>query len=146
MKLYWKLDINILFQVCVFHADRKNEIRPWPLIGWNIFDFSSETALRNFTKLNRKQGLNVLYQVCVFQTDQINKMAAVANRSKSGTLLSGTRYVALWASSYENVFIIYELEDRLYCFSKLPIDKYLYLGQAMYNSLLLFRLTVFVQK
>ena len=30
-----------------------------PLIGWNIFDFSSE---RNSTKLDRKQYLNVLYQ------------------------------------------------------------------------------------
>ena len=39
---------------------------PWPLIGWDIFDFSSETAERNSTKLYRKQDLNVLYQVCVF--------------------------------------------------------------------------------
>ena len=38
---------------------------PWPLIGWHIFDFSSETAERNSTKLDRKQDLNVLYQVCV---------------------------------------------------------------------------------
>ena len=38
---------------------------PWPLIGWDIFDFSSETAERNWTKLDRKQDLNVLYQVCV---------------------------------------------------------------------------------
>ena len=30
------------------------------------FDFSSETAERNSTKLDRKQNLNVLYQVCVF--------------------------------------------------------------------------------
>ena len=39
---------------------------PWPLIGWDIFYFSSETAERNSTKLDRKQDLNVLYQVCVF--------------------------------------------------------------------------------
>ena len=38
---------------------------PWPLIGWDIFDFS-ETAERNSTKLDWKQDLNVLYQVCVF--------------------------------------------------------------------------------
>ena len=42
---------------------------PWPLIGWDIFDFSSETAERNSTKLDRKQDLNVLYQVCVFRAD-----------------------------------------------------------------------------
>ena len=39
---------------------------PCPLIGWDILDFSSETAERNSTKLDRKQDFNVLYQVCVF--------------------------------------------------------------------------------
>ena len=52
---------------------------PWPLIGWDIFDFSSETTERNSTKLDRKQDLNVLYQVCVFRADQKNKMAALAS-------------------------------------------------------------------
>ena len=52
---------------------------PLPLIGWDIFDFSSETAERNSTKLDRKQDLNALYQVCVFRADQKNKMAALAS-------------------------------------------------------------------
>ena len=52
---------------------------PWPLIGWDIFDFSSETAERNLTKLDKKQDLNVLYQVCVFRADRKNKMAALAS-------------------------------------------------------------------
>ena len=52
---------------------------PWPLIGWDIFDFSSETAEQNSTKLDRKQDLNVLYQVCVFRPDWKNKMAALAS-------------------------------------------------------------------
>ena len=52
---------------------------PWPLIGWDIFDFSSETAERNLTKLDRKQDLNVLYQVCVFGPIGKNKMAALAS-------------------------------------------------------------------
>ena len=52
---------------------------PWPLIGWDIFDFSSETAERNSTKLDRKQDLNVLYQVCVFRADRTNKMTALAS-------------------------------------------------------------------
>ena len=43
---------------------------PLPLIGWDIFDFSSETAERNSTKLDRKQDLNVLYQVSVFRADR----------------------------------------------------------------------------
>ena len=51
---------------------------PWPLIGWDIFDFSSETAKRTSTKLDRKQDLNVLYLVCVFRADRKNQMAALA--------------------------------------------------------------------
>ena len=39
---------------------------PWPLIGWDVFDFFSETAEHNSTKLDRKQDLNVFYKVCVF--------------------------------------------------------------------------------
>ena len=62
-----------------FGPIEKTRWPPWPLIGWDIFDFSSETAERNSTKLNRKQDLNVLYQVCVFRADRINKMAALAS-------------------------------------------------------------------
>ena len=52
---------------------------PWPLIGWDIFDFSFETTEQNSTKLDRNQDLNVLYQVCVFWADRKNKMAALAS-------------------------------------------------------------------
>ena len=52
---------------------------PWPLIGWVIFDFSSETAERNSTNIDRKQDLNVNYQVCVFWADPKKKMAALAS-------------------------------------------------------------------
>ena len=38
-----------------------------PSLTFHIFDFSSETAERNSTKLDRKQDLNVLYQVCVLK-------------------------------------------------------------------------------
>ena len=50
----------------------KTKWPPWPLIGWDIFDFS-ETAEGNSTKLDRKQDLNVLYQVCVFSGRSVNK-------------------------------------------------------------------------
>ena len=52
---------------------------PWPLIGWDLFNFSSETAEWNSTKLDRKQDLNILYQVCIFRADRKNKMAALAS-------------------------------------------------------------------
>ena len=57
----------------------KSRWPPLPLIGWDIFDFSSETAKRNSTKLDRKQDLIALYQVCVFRADRKNKMAALAS-------------------------------------------------------------------
>ena len=62
-----------------FGLIRKTRWPPCPLIGWDIFDFSSETAERNSTKLDRKQDLNVLYQVCVFWADGKNEMAALAS-------------------------------------------------------------------
>ena len=62
--------------VC-FGPIRKTRWSPLPLIGWDTFDFSSETAERNLTKLDRKQDLNVLYQVCVFRADLKNKIAAL---------------------------------------------------------------------
>ena len=61
-----------------FRSTRKTRWPPWPLIGWDIFNFS-EMAERYSTKLDRKQDLNVLYQVCVFRVDQKNKMAALAS-------------------------------------------------------------------
>ena len=39
---------------------------PWPLIGWDIFDLSSENSDRNSTKLDRRQDLNILYYVRLF--------------------------------------------------------------------------------
>ena len=65
--------------LCFSGWSEKQRRPPWPLIGWVIFDFSSETAERNSTKLDRKQDLNVFYQVCVFRADRKNKMAAVAS-------------------------------------------------------------------
>ena len=57
-----------------FGPIRKTRWPSWPLIGWDIFDYSSETAGRNSTKLDRKQDLNVLYQVCVFRAKAKKKM------------------------------------------------------------------------
>ena len=40
-----------------FGPIRKTTWPSWPLIGWDIFNFSSETVERNSTKLDRKQDL-----------------------------------------------------------------------------------------
>ena len=65
--------------LCFLGGSGKTRWPPWPLIGWDIFDFSTETAERKLTKLTRKQDLNVLYQVCVFRVDRKNKMVALAS-------------------------------------------------------------------
>ena len=41
-------------------ADRKNKIAARPLIGRDIFDFSSETTEWNSTYFDRKQDLSVI--------------------------------------------------------------------------------------
>ena len=78
-KLDRKQDLNVLYQVCVFWADRKNKMAAMASDWLRHFDFSSETAEQNSRKLDRKQDLNVLYQVCVIQVDRKNKMAALAS-------------------------------------------------------------------
>ena len=36
------------------------------MIGWDIFDFSSETAERNSKKFDRKQDLNIFFTKLCF--------------------------------------------------------------------------------
>ena len=62
-----------------FGPIRKTRWGNRPLIGWDIFYFSSETAERNTTALDRKQDFNALYQFCVFRAYRKNKMATLAS-------------------------------------------------------------------
>ena len=62
-----------------FRPIGKTKWPPLPLICWDIFNFSSETAERNSTKLDRNQDLNILYQVCVLLANLKNKMASLAS-------------------------------------------------------------------
>ena len=62
-----------------FRPIGKTRWPPWPLIDWDIFDFFSETAEQNSTKLDRKQDINALYQVSVFSASRKNKTAALAS-------------------------------------------------------------------
>ena len=96
---------NVLYQVFFFFGPiGKTRWRPRPLIGWDIFDFSSETAEQNSTKLDRKQDLNVLFQVCVFGPMGKTRWLPWPICQKGGTLYSGARYVALLASCYFSVY------------------------------------------
>ena len=66
-----------LLKVCDFRADRKTKMAAPPLIGRDIFYFSSEIAEQNSTKLERKQDLNVLHSIkfVFFGPIEKNKMA-----------------------------------------------------------------------
>ena len=59
----------------VHYCDHMLSVHPSSLT-FHIFDFSSETAERNSTKLDSKQDLNILYQVCAFLSNPKNKMAS----------------------------------------------------------------------
>ena len=93
----------------------KTRLPPWPLIGWDIFDFS-ETAKRNSTKLDRKQDLNVLY--VFFGPIRKTRWPPWLIPQKGATLYSGARCAALWASCL--FFILFVL---FFCFGCEPMPK-----------------------
>ena len=66
-----KQDLNVFYQFYVFLADRKKKTRwtPRPLIGWGIFDFSSETENGIWPKLTGSK-------ISTFVTDRKTKMTA----------------------------------------------------------------------
>ena len=78
-----------------------------PLIGWDIFDFSSETAEQNSTKHGRNQDLKVLYKVCNFRADRKNKMAAPA----SGWLIKFWLLLWNWWTEFNETW----QESRSWC-------------------------------
>ena len=97
-KLDGKQDLNVLYQVCVFRADRKNKMAALASDGWDIFDFSSETAEWNLKKLDRKQISTSSTKFVFFGPLSKQKCPPWLIPQKGGTLYSGARYVALWAS------------------------------------------------
>ena len=86
---------------------RKTRWPPWRLIGWDIFDFSSETAEQNSMKPDRKQDLNVVFQVVFYGPISKQKWSPWPVPQNGCSLYSGARYVALWASCYMVKCLIY---------------------------------------
>ena len=78
---YKEKSLRLRWAIVIAH--RPSSVRPSVVrpsgVNFHIFDFSSETAERNSTKLDKKQDLNTLYKVCVFWADRKNKMAALAS-------------------------------------------------------------------
>ena len=100
---------------------------PWPLIGWDIFDFSSETAQRNLTKLNRKQDLNVLYQVCVFSGRSVKKDGRpglwLAETFSTSPLKPWTEFNETWQEARS--------QHPSLCFSGRSVNKNVRLGRFL---------------
>ena len=63
----WQEDSTSSTKLVFFGLIGKTRWPPWPLIGWGIFDFSSETAERNSTKFDRKQDR---LPILCFRVDQ----------------------------------------------------------------------------
>ena len=80
-----------------FRPIGKTRWPPWPLIGWDIFDFSSETAERNATKLEGSKISTSSDKFVFFGPIIKQKLPSWQIPHKGGTLYSSARYVALWA-------------------------------------------------
>ena len=81
-KLDRKQNLNVLYQVCVFRADRKNKMAAlatdW-LRHFQILLCNLSTEFNETWEEARSQRTLPTYQVCVFRADRKNKMAALAS-------------------------------------------------------------------
>ena len=97
--------------LCFSGRSEKTRWPPWLLIGWDIFDFSSETAERNSTKLDRKQDLNVFYQVA-YWADQSTKMFPLADSSKRWQIVLRCTICGPLGLLFIFIFYFFRTSDR----------------------------------
>ena len=72
--------------LCFSGGSVKKRWPPWPMIGWDIFEFSSETADRDSKKFDRKQDLNIFYQVVFFSLMSTVRVLILAQPNFSGNM------------------------------------------------------------
>ena len=84
--------------LCFFEPIRKTRWPPWPLICWDIFDVFSETAERIQQNLTGSKISTSSTKFVFFRPRSKQKLPPWPICQKGGTLYSGWRYVALWAS------------------------------------------------
>ena len=109
---------------------------PWPLIGWNIFYFSSETVKQNSTKLDRKQNLNVIYQVSVFRAQEPKAPVTYCDHALSRRPSSVVRLSSV-CRPLDNWHFLLLLQNRLMDFDETwyggstqgPLQVLLFFGQ-----------------
>ena len=100
-KLDRKLDLNVLYHVCVFRADQKNKmaalasdlLRHFRLLLWNRWTEFNETW-------QEARSQRPLPSLCFSGRSKKKRWPVLQIRQKGGTLYSGARYVALWASCF----------------------------------------------
>ena len=84
----------------VFIGPNGNKIwRTWPLIGWEIFDFSSENVEWNSTKFDRSQISGAYTKFIFFRPMEKPTWLPLMTSNKGGTMYPGARYVSLWAGN-----------------------------------------------
>ena len=96
-----KQDLKVLYQVCVFKADWKIKLaalasdwlRHFRLLLWNCWSEFNETW-------PKARSHRFLPSLCFLRPMSKQKFPAWLICQKSGTLHSGARYVAPWASCY----------------------------------------------
>ena len=97
---------RILYQVCVFRADRKNKmatlasdwLRHFRLLLWNRWTEFNETW-------QEARSQRPLPSLCFSGRSEKTRWPPWPIRQKGGTLYSGARYVALWASCFRSFHI-----------------------------------------
>ena len=101
MKLDRKQDLNVFYQVCVFRADGKNKmaalasdwLRHFWLLLWNRCTEFNETW-------QEARSQRPLPSLCFVGRSEKQDGRPGQSAKKGGTLYSGARYVALWASCF----------------------------------------------
>ena len=101
-----------------FGPIRKTRWLPWPLIGWDIFDFSLNRTQQNLTgsKISMSPTMFVFYRRISKQ-----KCPPWPIPQKGGTLYSGARYVALWASCYNWIIVFCNIKVLWFSFPEKPL-------------------------
>ena len=96
-KLDRKLDLNVLYKVCVFRADRKNKMAARPMMSWDIFDFSSGTAEWNLMfKTWQDASIQCPLPILRFLANRKTKITTLAKLSRKVLHFTQVHATGMW--------------------------------------------------
>ena len=96
-----------------FGSIGKTKWPPWPLIGWEIFDFSSKNRWPEFNETWQEISTSSS-KLVFFRPLRKTKWPPCPIPHNDSTLYSGARYVALWASCCI-LYKIYAISCGFHC-------------------------------